>query len=107
MTYSAENVLQGEYTVVFEKDNCVTRKYDLTLGEEGAVLDAELHLKGDVNGDGEITTADVGLANADAVGMTELTGYDFTVADVSGDGDITTSDVGVINAHVRGSGYLW
>ncbi len=107
MTYSAENVLQGEYTVVFEKDNCVTRKYDLTLGEEGAVLDAELHLKGDVNGDGEITTADVGLANADAVGMTELTGYYFTVADVSGDGDITTSDVGVINAHVRGSGYLW
>lgn len=98
MTYTVENVVQGEYTAIFEKDNCVIRGYDLIVGDEAVVLDAELHIKGDVNGDGDITTSDVGLTNACAVGTSELSLYDSLVADMTEDGELTTRDVGLINA---------
>lgn len=88
---------QGEYTVVFTAEGLCEREYDLTVGAEPVTLDSELHMTCDVNGDGTITTADVGLANAAAVGVNELTGYDFDVADVNGNGEITTADVGIIN----------
>ncbi len=56
---------------------------------------------GDINGDGNITTVDVGLANAHAKATKTLEGYDFEVAEVSGDNIITTVDVGMINSTAK------
>lgn len=53
---------------------------------------------GDVNGDGKVTTADVGLANSFAKGVKEPSEVEFLVADINGDGKVTTSDVGKINS---------
>lgn len=64
-------------------------------------------LLGDVNGDGDITTADVGLANAQAKGTGNLTDDQFARADIDGNGEITTSDVGRINSHAKGVNLLW
>ena len=64
-------------------------------------------LLGDVNNDGEITTADVGLANSHAKGIRTLTDEQFARADVNGDGQISTADVGRINSHAKGISYLW
>ncbi|MCD7728231.1 MAG: cellulase family glycosylhydrolase [Ruminococcus sp.] len=64
-------------------------------------------LPGDVNNDGKVTTADVGLANSHAKGVTTLTGDDFDAADVNGDGSVTTADVGLINSHAKGVKLLW
>lgn len=64
-------------------------------------------LLGDVNNDGKITTADVGLANAQAKGTSTLTDDQFYRADVNGDGRITTADVGMINSHAKGTKPLW
>ncbi len=62
---------------------------------------------GDVNGDGEITTADVGLANAHAKGVKLLSGEKFDLADVNGDRKVSTADVGMINSHAKGVKKLW
>lgn len=64
-------------------------------------------LLGDVNNDGEVTTADVGLANSHAKGIRILTDEQFARADVNGDGQISTADVGRINSHAKGISYLW
>ncbi len=64
-------------------------------------------LPGDVNNDGQITTADVGLANAHAKSISTLTDDRFARADVNGDGKITTGDVGMINSHAKGTKLLW
>ena len=63
---------------------------------------------GDVNGDGKITTADVGVANSHARGAKLISdSYKLMCADINGDGKITTADVGRINSHVRNTKKLW
>lgn len=59
-------------------------------------------LMGDINGDGIITTADVGLANSHAKGVKLLSGERFNLADINKDGKITTADVGRINSYAKG-----
>lgn len=66
-----------------------------------------LILRGDVNGDGKVTTVDVGLANSHAKNVKSLTGDRFLRGDVNGDGKITTLDVGMINSHAKGVKKLW
>lgn len=62
---------------------------------------------GDINGDGQITTADVGLANSHAKGVKLLSGEKFNLADVNGDEKVSTADVGMINSHAKGVKKLW
>lgn len=56
----------------------------------------------DINGDGKITTADVGLVNAHVKGTKQLSGEALVKADVNKDGKISTADVGIINACAKG-----
>ena len=105
--YSIPNVSDGEYTLSVSKQNHVTRTYDITVGDADITQDLKIHLIGDINGDGKITTADVGLANSHAKGVKSLEGYEFLCADVSLDGKISTADVGMINSHAKGVRALW
>lgn len=59
-------------------------------------------VKGDFNGDGTITTSDVGVVNAFATGALSPTAEQFDVADIDGNGQITTADVGIVNSIARG-----
>lgn len=64
-----------------------------------------VELYGDINGDGEITTADAGAANSIAKGVKQPSDTEFLTADINGDGKVTTSDVGKINSIAKlGSG---
>lgn len=107
--FTVEGLADGKYDFTFTADKCVPRTYSVSVSGGTFKLDSvELHLYGDVNGDGELTTADVGKANADTRNSKKLTdSYDKKVADVNGDGKITTADVGKVNAHVRGTKNLW
>ena len=96
--YSISDLEDGEYIVTFAADGYAARSYTAAVAGGSVTLEAEIHLYGDVNGDGEITTADVGMANSHAQEVSALEGYDFDVAEVTGDGEVTTADVGVINA---------
>ncbi len=106
MTYSAK-LEAGAYIVEFSKKNFVSRLYEINLVDKDESMDAEIHLVGDVNGDGEITTADAAQANAHAREVVLLIDYDFAVAEVTGDGKVTTADFGKINAHSNGVSFLW
>ena len=106
--YTVSDLEYGEYVIIVMAENCAPRSYGITVAADGeATLDAEMHLYGDINGDGQITTADVGLANAHARGTAMLKGYDFDVADVTSDGEVTTADVGAINSHAQSVRALW
>lgn len=106
MTYSAK-LEAGAYIVEFSKENFVSRLYEINMVDKDESMDAEIHLVGDVNGDGEITTADAAQANAHAREVVLLIDYDFAVAEVTGDGKVTTADFGKINAHSNGVSFLW
>ena len=68
----------------------------------------KIHLKGDIDGNGTVTTMDVIRANSHARGVTLLTDYALKCADVVGtDGTVTTMDVIRINAHAKGTSKLW
>lgn len=107
--FTVEGLADGMYDFTFSADKCVPRTYSVSVSNGTFKLDSvELHLYGDINGDGKITTADVGKANADARNSKKLTNsYDKKVADANGDGKITTADVGKVNAHVRNTKRLW
>ena len=70
-------------------------------------MDVNLNPLGDINGDGKVTTADVGMANSHAKGVKTLEGYAFACADANKDGSITTADVGMINSHAKAVKTLW
>ena len=107
-SYSIPNVPAGTYTLKVMKQNHVTREYTVTVGAENVTQDVKIHLKGDINGDGKITTVDAMRANSHARGVTLLTGYELKCADVVGtDGKITTADAMRINAHARKTALLW
>ena len=99
--YTIPELEDGEYVITFAAEGYVTRSYTATVTNGEIDIEAELHAVGDINGDGIITTVDVGLANAHAKATKTLEGYDFEVAEVSGDDIITTVDVGMINSTAK------
>ena len=99
--YTIPELEDGEYVITFAAEGYVTRSYTATVTNGEIDIEAELHAVGDINGDGNITTVDVGLANAHAKATKTLEGYDFEVAEVSGDDIITTVDVGIINSTAK------
>ena len=109
-TYTfTEPVVPGTYEMKVEKKDHVTRTYDITVSNAAVTQNVEIHLLGDVNGDGVISTVDAALANAHAREATggELTGYDLLVADVNGIEGVSTGDAAIINAHAREYEFLW
>ncbi|MCD8327914.1 MAG: lectin like domain-containing protein [Ruminococcus sp.] len=59
-------------------------------------------LMGDMNDDGKVTTADVGIANSIAKGIKESSDFYLLRGDMNGDGKISTADVGLINKIAKG-----
>lgn len=106
-TYTLENLEAGSYTLTISGGKYADRSYEITVTEGENTQDVELNPYGDINGDGKITTADVGMANSHAKGVITLTDYGFACADVKTDGSISTADVGMINSHAKSVSTLW
>lgn len=106
--YSFTGVEAGTYTMKVSKANHVTREYTVVVGNSSIPLDAKIHLLGDIDGNGTVTTMDAMRANSHARGVTLLTDYALKCADVVGtDGTVTTMDAMRINAHAKCSNLLW
>ena len=67
----------------------------------------KIHLLGDVDGNGRLTTGDVAMVNSHVRSIRFLDGYAFDCADADGNGTLTTGDVGMINSHVKSVQFLW
>lgn len=105
--YLIPTLAAGDYELTASSESCVERTYQITTGNQAVKLDITINLIGDINGDGKVTTADVGRANSCAKSVTVLSGYEFDCADVNGDGKITTADVGRINSHAKSVSLLF
>lgn len=107
-TYTFDSVAEGTYTMSVSKKNHVTRTEKVVVGATTVTKNMKVHPKGDINGDGKITTLDYMKTNAYVKGTITLTEYEMKCADVIGtDGKVTTADAMRINAHVKGTKYLW
>ncbi len=105
--YSIADLEAGTYTLKISGGKYVERTYETTVADSDLAIDVELNPLGDINGDGKVTTADVGMANSHAKGINILEGYKLACADAKTDGAITTADVGMINSHAKGIKALW
>ena len=107
-SYTISGIASGTYTMRVLKKNHVTRECTITVGGEAVTQNVKIHLKGDIDGNGTVTTMDVIRANSHARGVNLLTDYALKCADVVGtDGTVTTMDVIRINAHAKGASKLW
>ena len=106
--YDIPEVAPGTYTMQVSKKNHVTREYIIDVGTENVTQNVKIHLLGDIDGNGTVTTMDFMRANSHARGVTLLIDYALKCADVVGtDGKVTTMDAMRINAHARGTAKLW
>lgn len=107
-SYSIADVPSGTYTMKVMKKNHVTREYTVTVGSADVTQNVKIHLLGDIDGNGTVTTMDAMRAYSHARGVTLLTDYALKCADVVGtDGKVTTMDATRIYAHARGTAKLW
>ena len=99
----------GSYTVRVSKNNHVTREYTLTVGSDGAKLDVEVWLMGDVTGDGLVNFSDYSkvLSQSKKPNSQILTDYAFLCGDVTGDGAINFADYSKVLSQAKGKGSLW
>lgn len=107
VSYTISGITPGTYTMKVSKKNHVTREYTITVGAQAVTQNSQIHLKGDINGDGKVNTNDVGKVNAHIKGVSLLSGYQLACADINGDGKVNTNDVGKLNAHAKGKTLLW
>lgn len=90
-----ENAEAGDYPVKisYSPANTVNgADVEAAAGSLGVVLGGAA-VRGDVNADGEITTADVILIARYVIDAYGMTGPQLSAADVTGDGKVTTADV--------------
>ena len=107
-TYTFDSVAEGTYIMTVSKKNHVARSETITVGSTSVTKNMKVHVIGDINGDGKVTTLDYMKVNAYIKGTVTLTEYELKCADVIGtDGKVTTADAMRINAHVKGTKHLW
>lgn len=104
--FEIQNALSGEYTMRVSKQNHATREYTVTVDGE-TVIEAKIHLIGDITGDGKLSVADITLINGHIKMTSELEGYQAVCADVTNDGKISVRDVAQMNSHNKEIEYLW
>lgn len=106
-TYTMEGVASGNYVLKFRKTNHVTREYEVTLDDGDAILDAKIHLIGDIDGNGKINTGDVAKLNAHLKGSNKLTAeYMILCANVNG-GSLNMGDTAALYGHIKGTKKLY
>ena len=94
-------VKSGEtYTKLVAADSGDTHSFTATLADGDQII---VRLKGDVNGDGQITTADFGQTKAAALGNLALNELNINCATVSGGESVRTADFGQIKAAALGN----
>jgi hypothetical protein len=100
--YSFEGVEAGTYTMKVSKANHVTREYTVVVGNSPIPLDAKIHLKGDINGDGKANAVDMKLIyNHMNDGDKVLNDYSFLVGDINGDEKVNAVDKKMIYNHMN------
>ncbi len=102
-SYRIDGLAPGDYTLTLSKANHGDRSYSLTLAAGETEQDLELHLLGDISGDGKINIGDVAKIYAHMKGGAQLEDYALVCADMNGDGKITIGDTAKAYAILKGA----
>lgn len=106
-TYSISNVEAGSYILRVSKKNHVTRDYEITVSGD-TTQNVKICPKGDVSGDGKVTSKDSSMAFQKAQTKIELNDYQIKCGDVvRNDGKVTSNDASRIFQHATGKSSLW
>ena len=105
--FTSEPMTAGEHTLTwkFHKDNSVSKPGDCFMVDNVEITEGELPpsgILGDVDMDGQVTTADALMALRYVMGLIELTEDQLAQADVTGEGEITVADPLLILRHAMG-----
>ncbi len=107
-TYEFTAVPDGTYTIIISKEDHVTRFYTVEVVDGVAITqDLEIHLKGDINGDGKLMVTDYNAILRHVKKKSTLEGYEFDCADVDGNGKIMVTDYNAVLKHVKKTQALW
>ena len=114
ITFDKENVtVVGGNTHVFTKNDEYTFEFEDEFGNKGTAIakvdwikekeePIPTRLKGDTDGDGEITINDLAQIKLHLIEIRLLEGIDKTVADMDDDGEITVNDLALLKMIIIG-----
>ena len=88
----------GDITAVDETE---VELVDLPIRAESIII-PKGRMRGDVDGDGNITNNDANLIQRHSAGIKTLTGVDLWCADVNGNNSVTSADTQVISLYLEG-----
>ncbi len=99
----------GTYTLTVSSDSFVTRTYTVTVSNGNLTSDPGivLCLKGDVDANGSVNTADITLVKKYLKRTVNLEQYQVACADADANGAVQTGDITAIKSHLKGTRYLW
>ena len=107
-SYSFPDLTAGSYILRVSRPNHVTRIHTVVLPVGDQILDVQIHLLGDANGDGSVNIGDVAMVYTCVKLTTPLAEeYQFQCANVIGDDRINIGDAGRIYSHVKDTFRLW
>ena len=105
--FTSEPMTAGEHTLTwkYHKDSSLNPNGDFFAVDNVEIAEGELpatDILGDVDMDGEVTTADALMALRYVMGLIELNEDQLAQADVTGDGEVTVADPLLILRHAMG-----
>ena len=101
-TYDIPDVAPDTYTMRVSKEGHATREYTITIGEQSAIQDVQLRLKGDIDANGAVNLADVRQFIAEISSGTASDGYEKAVRDYNSDSKADLSDVRAVILAIAG-----
>ena len=107
-SYTISGVASGTYTMKVSKKNHVTREYTVTVTTGTKTQNAQIHLLGDVNGDGRVNALDYTRLLKHANETQPLTdAYALKCSDVNRDKRVNAMDYTRLLKHVNETQPLW
>lgn len=107
-SYSISGIASGTYTMRVLKKNHVTREYTVTVSGDAKTQNAQIHLLGDVNGDGRVNAMDYTRLLKHVNETQPLTdAYALKCSNVNGDNRVNAMDYTRLLKHVNETQPLW
>ncbi|MBR1423292.1 MAG: hypothetical protein IJ571_07630 [Ruminococcus sp.] len=107
--FTLPELKDGTYKMTLSAESFAPRTYEIELsgGKLASDPNAVLNLKGDVNGDKNISASDLLLVKSHIKQVKLLEGYALSCADVAKDSKINASDLLKMKSHLKGVSLLW
>lgn len=100
-TYSIEDIAPGIYTMVINKNNHVSRSYEIVVTDSNVVADAKICPIGDITGDGQVNLKDLQKMLRHINKLAPMTGYELACGDIVSGGGCNGKDYQRLLRHIN------